>query len=213
MLIVTKEEKIVGQCKSSVSKELEALECLERIKAITKVYSIDLFSEFAEDLDTIKQALTELQTIKNAKPSKVMECFKRVWNDINAHNDYRQDFNDLKNIENYILKAQEQEKLKVYICEMFGLDNLFPYNDTKAILKELEEYMNRKNQLWVDFMKTSKELKEQEKVLSIIFEKNVDIIMIRMSETLDKYNLMIYKGNFCRKEITQEEFNLLKEVL
>ena len=51
---------------------------------------------------------------------------------------------------------------------------------------------------------------EQEKVLGIIFEKNVDIIMIRMSETLDKYNQMIYKDNFNRKELTQEEFDLLK---
>ena len=71
-------------------------------------------------------------------------------------------------IKQALLKAQEDEKLKVDICEMFGLDNLFPYNDTKAILKELEEYMGRKNQLWVDFMKTSKELKEQQKVLEIL---------------------------------------------
>lgn len=54
---------------------------------------------------------------------------------------------------------------------------------------------------------------EQEKVLKIIKEKNVDIIMIRMSETLDKYNRMIYKDNFNRKELTQEEFDILKEEL
>ena len=51
---------------------------------------------------------------------------------------------------------------------------------------------------------------EQKRVLEIVFEKNVDIIMIRMSETLDKYNRMIYKDNFNRKELTQEEFDLLK---
>lgn len=55
-----------------------------------------------------------------------------------------------------------------------------------------------------------KEFIEQKKVLEIVFKKNVDIIMIRMSETLDKYNLMIYKGSFNRKELTEEEFNLVK---
>jgi len=54
---------------------------------------------------------------------------------------------------------------------------------------------------------------EFQKVLEIMFEKNVDIIMIRMSETLDKYNRMIYKDNFNRKELTQEEFYLLKRYL
>ena len=54
---------------------------------------------------------------------------------------------------------------------------------------------------------------EQEKVLEILFEKNVDIIMIRMSETLDKYNRMIYKENFNRKELTQEEFDLVKKLM
>ena len=43
----------------------EALECLERVEEITKAYSIDLFSEFALDLDTIKQALLKAQEPKH----------------------------------------------------------------------------------------------------------------------------------------------------
>lgn len=173
-----------------------------------------------DDFLTIKRALLELKTIKEANPNEALEVLDKTISPLLEPilAKYEDDLSD-RITANYfalkqtLVKAQENEELKVDICEMFGLDNLFPYNDTKAILKELEEYMNRKNQLWVDFMKISKELKEQKKVLNIVFKKNVDIIMIRMSETLDKYNLMIYKENFCRKEITQEEFDLLKEVL
>lgn len=50
------------------------------------------------------------KSIKEAKPSEAMDCFKRVWNDINSHNNFRQDFKDLTIVKNYILKAQEQEK-------------------------------------------------------------------------------------------------------
>ena len=63
---------------------------------------------------------------------------------------------------------------------------------------------------YLDIKQSLIKSQEQEKVLEILFEKNVDIIMIRMSETLDKYNRMIYKDNFNRKELTQEEFDLLK---
>ena len=69
--------------------------------------------------------------------------------------------------------------------------------------KEVDSFRNRLHQALL-------KSQEQEKVLEILFEKNVDIIMIRMSETLDKYNRMIYKDNFNRKELTTKEFDLLK---
>lgn len=53
--------------------------------------------------------------------------------------------------------------------------------------------------------------KEQEKVLSIIDEKNVDILDIRKSKTVDDYNTAISYSNLNRKELIQEEFDTLKE--
>lgn len=53
----------------------EALECLERVEETTKAYSIDLFSEFALDLDTIKQALLKAQ-----KDRKALEIIKKTKN-------------------------------------------------------------------------------------------------------------------------------------
>ena len=43
----------------------EALECLERVEEITEAYSIDLFSEFALDLENIKQALLKVPEPKH----------------------------------------------------------------------------------------------------------------------------------------------------
>ena len=57
--------------KNDNTKPSDALECLDRIEAITKVYNIDLFSEFAEDLDTIKQSL-----IKAQEQETVLEIIK-----------------------------------------------------------------------------------------------------------------------------------------
>ena len=137
-----------------MTKELEALEKIGNLHSITKGCAIS----YTDEYKVIKQALLELQAIKEAKPSEAMgelETLKEMLNEFVKHNLIDKAF---KTIKQCILKAQKDEKLKVDICEMFGLDNLFPYNDTDAILKELEEYMDRHNELWVDFMKTSKEL-------------------------------------------------------
>lgn len=75
-------------------------------------YNVDLNSK-----QELEKALQRLEVIDNANPNEVLECFKRVWNDINAHNNFRQDFEDLTIIENYILKAQEQEKVLNIIFE------------------------------------------------------------------------------------------------
>ena len=47
------------------------------------------------------------------------------------------------------------------------------------------------------------------KALEIIKEKNVDIWLIQNKKTLKQYNSMVDES----RKLTQEEFNLLKEVL
>ena len=135
-----------------------------------------------EDHQQLLEWLKELQAIKNANPSEALKYVNGKIADLEDDLQHytmvekdkckeffiREDLKQFTNIKQALLNAQEDEKLKIDICEMFGLDNLFPYNDNKAILKQLEEYMDRKNQLWVDFMKASKQLKKQEKVLNVI---------------------------------------------
>lgn len=77
--------------------------------------------EMTNCLDNIKQALNELQAIKNSNPSDAMECINRIWDDIEVYNSFRQDFKDLKIIENYILKAQENEKVLNIIKKFFNI--------------------------------------------------------------------------------------------
>ena len=54
---------------------------------------------------------------------------------------------------------------------------------------------------------------EQEKVLSIIKEKNVDIFFIKFCKAVEKYNLEICKNSSFAYGLTEEEFELLKEIL
>ena len=197
-----------------MSKGLEIINLYENSNYLNTFHS-----NFMKDLQIVKKDLQRLESIDNAKPSEAMECLEEIIHEFNEPHyelsgeySYKNELlrrceDEVNTIKQALLKAQEDEELKVDICEMFGLDNLFPYNDTKAILKELEEYMGRKNQLWVDFMKTSKELKEQKKVLEIIKERQVDVFHLMRSETVEEYNKIWDSSKYC---LTQEEFELLK---
>ena len=201
-----------------------ALKHLEEYDSLLKEYDIKL-NEIREAFIFYKMKKEEyqnmrqrLESIDNSKPNEALECLERIYANVDTSADYyfvevNEDYNTIKQA---LIKSQEDEKLKVDICEMFGLDNLFPYNDTKAILKELEEYMGRKNQLWVDFMKTSKELKEQKKVLEIIKEHPIaSAITIQYIKTnkdnLEMLDFKCYCTNFHDEfRVIKEEFEALK---
>lgn len=85
----------------------------------------------------------------------------------------------------------------------------------------LEENQKESRQCFMDYCKNIKQAllkaQEQEKALKIIKEKNVDIFHLRNKcdravEYNDEINIMYYCYVNC-KELTQEEFSLLKEVL
>ena len=93
-----------------MSKELDAFSRITLHTDFDNDGSYDI-EKFEDDCKGVEEALQKLYDIKKSKKSRAMRCLKRVWNDINGHNDFRQDFKDLTIIENYILKAQEQEKV------------------------------------------------------------------------------------------------------
>jgi len=119
-------------------------------------------------------------------------------------------------VERALIEKEKQEELIFQICDMFGLDNLYPYKDYGAILKGLEEYMDRKNELYIQYVKTWKPIR----LLKTIKEKRVDVDYLRTciedNQTVARYNQhlidnsMIYCYEDC-KELTEEEYNDFKE--
>ena len=186
-----------------MSKELEALdkleECAEGMKDLPKSNWIDLAENEAElDLkimdwvETIKfelfkgkQALQRLEQIDNAKPSealKELEQMREFGNHFWVADKVNKSYMTIKE---YILSAQEQEDENSIL---------------KACIRDWED----------DYKHLEYALHKEKEVLRIIFEKNVDIINIRMSKTVDSYNYSVSSSNLNRKELTQEEFDLLK---
>lgn len=104
----------------------------------------DIYDVPSSICESLKSLIERLEAIENSNPSDAMECFKRVWNDINAHNDYRQDFKDLRIIENYILKSQIQEKaLKIIKEKYVHIPQLLCAFENQLELKNpLENYYN-----------------------------------------------------------------------
>lgn len=97
-----------------MSKSLEALECsLKLYKMVESAGNDNGFSlnEAWEYHETIKQALLELKAIKEANPSKAMECLERIDKEYATieNEDFKICFNAIKQA---LLKAQEQEQEK-----------------------------------------------------------------------------------------------------
>ena len=134
----------------------------------------DVGSEYVEnplkeELDIVNNALLELQSIKEAKPSEALEGLEKMVN----------------------LAYQVDDEFEL-LDDNFGL-----YYD------KVKQYILK--------------AQEQEKVLSIIKEKNVWVA--RLKGLIKKYNdldaLRIYNANMpsIDYQLTQQEFNSLKELL
>jgi len=84
--------------------------CLEALERIWQDINIDNdYRNDFKDLEMIKQALLELQAIKNAEPSEALECLKNIKE---IGKDCLDDCCDtwFNIIKQALLKAQEQEK-------------------------------------------------------------------------------------------------------
>lgn len=126
---------------------------------------------------------------------KALECLEELRSNLGVIYN-----NTLDNIEQALLKAQEQEKLfdDMLVFKNGCLSSCFEYKGKQIVAMPLEEY--------TEFMK-------QEKALEIIKEKDVDIYILNCCKTVNEYNFKTVHIIGETRELTQEEFNLLKEVL
>jgi hypothetical protein len=88
-------------------------------------------------------------------------------------------------------------------------------------LEALKRIENQFNQLGIRFKESGWHIREDDyfaiekelKALEIIKEKDVHIVWLKESKTLEAYNKELEKRRMFDRLLTQEEFNLLKEVL
>ena len=192
-----------------MDKELKAFENIMRIYGETNSLE-GTYNDFL----TIKKALQRLEQIDNSSPSEALEYMKtlfKCWENLAEKDNLETKEIELEKYifkENYdtikqaLIKTQEQENARAFDKDIINLN--------KALKQAIDEPILYASRYGNKYIVPQELFENQEKVLKIIENKNVDIIMIRMSETLDEYNRMIYKDNFNRKELIEEEFDTLK---
>ena len=108
-------------------------------------------------------------------------------------------------IEKELKEGEKDHELKVEICEYFGLDDLFPYNDNSKIMEKLKE--TQSHYYDIQFKKSKKE-----KAFDIISKKGIIVNGLIKSKDLEEYNILCLNHGMTEL-LTQEEYDLLKEVL
>ena len=115
--------------------------------------------EGTDDYELVKEGLQRLKSIDSSNSNEALEIIRKCENSNYLNTWYPKFVEDLKNIENYILKSQEQEK-----------------------------------------------------VLKIMFDKQID--MFNLEVAIDNNSLELYNNsipeNFKKSRLTQEEFELVK---
>ena len=110
--------------KNEVEKMNKVFEALERLAMPDELHKQEcekLGISLTEDYEIVKQALTEIKSIKEAKPSEAMKCVERLHQTIEmAENFYDAPYEDkdlfaavqrdVDTINQSLLKVQEQEK-------------------------------------------------------------------------------------------------------
>ena len=132
---------------------------------------------------------------------KGLEALERIRQDINAYNDYRNDFEDLKVIEQAFLELQ-------------AIKNAEP-SEALECLKNIEEIgkdcLDDCCDTWFNIIRqTLLKAQDQEKALNTTKEKNVNCQGLMACKTVEEYN---ESSNYFLHKLTQEEFDLLKRYL
>ena len=178
-----------------MSKELEALDELVysgQENPITISFDI---TKFFQVIGEIRECLQRLEAIENTNPSEALEDLEIMYESYcmgYGINDER-----FKNIKQALIKSQEQEKENVRNEEI------------------LQKYYQ--DGITLDSVRTLKQERDNYKrVLDIIKEKCVSMWHLMKSKTVEDYNFyLIIEGiedtNIFK--LTQEEFELLKEML
>ncbi len=212
-----------------MNKELEALEEIRDFR-----YGEDkLLVCQTEMYSTIKQALQRLESIDNANPSEALEDLEQLaemadkcWVSCDVHK--------WKNtIKQALIKAQENEKESAYIEKIKTMmkqkDCVLRYiesEDCFAVKTILSDGWYKLTPEFVDdnvreeikplpLIEKNKQLKEEfaeyKRALEIIKKKDVDISYLKNE---CHFELCLYNKYLIEtKQLTEEEFDLLKEVL
>jgi len=145
--------------------------------------------------------------------SKELDELTRVENNIIYLLSDCSDYDELVECFKSVEEHKSCEIIRNALQRLESIDNANP----SEALKWLEKY-----KLTILFNTTIVEnallkAQEQEKILSIIKEKNVDVLAIKESKTLEEYNRNAWEVEHYGKyrgyklQLTQEEFDLLKK--
>jgi len=175
-----------------MSKELEALDRLIAISDESKYWNCD---DYVADVNAVKQALQELQAIKEAKPSEALNWLEKSKNMMIENNG---DFIAFECLKVYsvckqtLLKAQEQE---------------YENKVLRACIRDWED----------DYEHLKYAFETSEKVFKIIKEKPFEsasaINYIKINN--DNPKMLDYE-HYCmtiKEKVLEEEFDLLKEMI
>ena len=184
---------------------LEAFQSLKKQNDYWKESGVCKESRYDEEIEIVGKALQRLESIENANPSEALECLEEIksqspvchYDDGSKSYVFEKEFTTIKQA---LLKQQKQEN---FFDDMLGFNNgcmmsCFEYKGKQIVTMPLEEYD--------EFMK-------QEKALEIILKKNVDIYMLNDLGTLDAYNNWVVQRYGTYYQLTEEEFNTVKEVV
>jgi len=125
-------------------KEIEALKRIETTFSMNKQGKESAYREYTnsiypyyEDFYLVLNALKRLEAIDNTNHSEALECVNELWQDINVENNFRNDFKHLETINNYILKAQEQENVLKEL--IFLINDLEPTFNRKGVSSDTDK--------------------------------------------------------------------------
>lgn len=100
------------------------------------------------------------------------------------------------------MKGLEYIQRQIYIVKQQIKGSNMKIMVTDAVTKQQYDYNENK-------LQTLESIEKSIKALEIIKKKTVDIWLIQNKKTLKQYNLLVDES----RQLTKEEFNLLKEVL
>lgn len=191
-----------------MNKELE--EAFGLIKRTCELYVQSALQLVGTDIigNKINEALgtvqNNLESVDNANPSEALECLKALQGIRDKYSmpltEYVNSFDYIKTIKQVLIKQQEQEKFfdDMLVFKNGCMMSCFGYKGKQIVAMPLEEYD--------EFMK-------QEKALEIIKEKNVNVKLLKLSTNLLDYYTRVKIKTGENTELTEEEYDLLKEVL
>lgn len=192
-----------------MSKELEPIEALDKL---LDGYSRGMAGRSYYDI--VREALERLEAIDNVEPSEALEAFGRITLHAEYDNDSHYDglhFEDDCKLVDKALERLEQ------------IDNANPSEALKCLERYInniifaKDLINQKQQLLTNITIIKQALlnaEKEHKALEIINEKECDMrwfkYCIKVNSEVETYNNGLPEYY---EKLTQEQFNLLKEVL